>query len=173
MLVIAGCRPRSLSIEFSVRDCDASTCCATRGSCEHLSADEGDLDVIDPNEISSEGLDSVATPAAVMSDKSTFPILCMTAILQLGERVSVDDLHVLWIELSDVNVLDNHIFHAAVHAKTFSSNDTFGADTHDGLVGADGESARTCFVVGDFNGGLTITPIRTVDGILSAFTHAR
>lgn len=62
VLVIAGCGPGSVTIELAVGNGDASCSCSTAGSCEHLSADEGNLHMVNPDEICAKGLDRITSP---------------------------------------------------------------------------------------------------------------
>ena len=71
MAVTSG-TPRSNAIELSVGDGNTVGCCSTGD--EHLASNEGDLAVVDPDEIAACNGNGVATP------------------------------DVLWIEVGDVNV---------------------------------------------------------------------
>jgi len=47
MVIVTCCAPRCRAVEFGVGDCDAVGC-AGAGD-EHLSADEGDFTMVDPD----------------------------------------------------------------------------------------------------------------------------
>lgn len=69
-----------------------------------LTADEGGLDVIDPDEISSGEGDGISSP------------------------------DVLWVELGNVDVLDDDVLGSIGNSETLSSDHSIGTDTNNRLV---------------------------------------
>ena len=51
-----------------------------------------------------------------------------------GDGVAAPD--VLWVELGDVNVLDDDVLCSVGDAETFATDDTLVANTDEGLIGA-------------------------------------
>lgn len=94
------------------------------------------------------------------------------------ERDGITTENVLGVELGDVDVLDDDVLGAVGHAQTLATDDTLGANTNDGLVGADGEAGNTSSVVLDSDGGgagtgvAVVAPAGVVDGILATVTGA-
>lgn len=82
-----------------------------------------------------------------------------------GYSISAPD--VLWVELGDVDVLDNHVGHIADESQALAANDTCVTHADDALVRShvDGSSSR--IIVGDFDRWVVSTPIVGVDGELA------
>lgn len=93
-----------------------------------------------------------------------------------SDGISTPD--VLWVQLGDVDVLDDDVFCALCDVETLPTEDALVAHTDDGLVGADGETCNAGLVVGDLDGrraraGVTIgAPACMVDGVLATISGA-
>lgn len=84
-----------------------------------LATDEGDLDMVDPNQVSSSERDSIATP------------------------------NVLRIKLSDVHVLDDNILCTIGDPQPLSTDDAGFSNANNGLVRLDVYVACAGFIVSD------------------------
>jgi len=90
-----------------------------------LAADEGGLDVVDPDEI------------------------------RAGEGNGITSPDILWVELGNVDVLDDDVLGSICDSETLSTDHCVGSDTNDGLVGAEVDTRYTSLVVCDRDGWLT------------------
>lgn len=60
---------------------------------------------------------------------------------------SVSSPNILWVQLSDVNVLNDDVLVAIGNSETLSSDNTFGTDTDNRFVGADFERSNSGFII--------------------------
>jgi hypothetical protein len=102
VVVVASCGPRGRAIKLRVGDRDPVR--GLRTGNEHLTTDEGDLDVVDPDKIGASEGDSISSP------------------------------NILWVEFSDVDVLDDHILGAVGDAETFASNYSLAANANNRFI---------------------------------------
>jgi hypothetical protein len=117
VVVVAGCRPAGVTINLRVGDGD--TVGGTIAKDNVLAADEGGLDVVNPNEVAAVEGNSITTP------------------------------DILRVQVGDVDVLNNDVLHAAGDTETLANNDTSAALPVDGLVGANLDGVETGLVVPD------------------------
>jgi len=93
-----------------------------------------------------------------------------------GDGVAAPD--VLWVELGDVDVLDDDVLCSVGDAETFATDDTLVANTDEGLVGTHVDGSHTSIVVLDLDrrGACSsvsvITPVGRVDGVLTSVARA-
>lgn len=146
VVAVAGCAPACVAVELAVGERHAVGC--RFASDEHLAADEGHLDVVNPDQIGSGESDGVAAP------------------------------DVLGVELGDVDVLDNHVCGSVRDAQTLAPDHTCRPNADDGLVAADIDARDTSLIVRDGDGsgasaGVTVrAPARLVDGVLAPIAGA-
>lgn len=100
---VAGRGPAGLAVELVVGDGEAPSLVVSRD--DHLAADERELAVVDPDEVSAGEGDCVSTP------------------------------DVLGVELGDVHVLDDDVGLAVGDPETLSTDDTGAANSDNGPVG--------------------------------------
>lgn len=99
---VAGRGPAGLTVELVVGDGKAPSLVVSRD--DHLAADERELAVVDPDEVSASESDCVSTP------------------------------DVLGVELGDVHVLDDDVGLAVGDSETLSTDDTGAANSDNGPV---------------------------------------
>lgn len=109
---------------------------------EHLTTNEVDLDVVNPDVVGAVEGDSVTTPD------------------ELG------------VELRDVDVLDNDVADTVHQAQTLSTQDTRATHANNRLVGGDFQALNTGVVVRAGQGGIATAPVGAIllDGILARAT---
>lgn len=86
-------------------------------------------------------------------------------LVTVVEGNSITAPNVLWVELRNVDVLDDHITCAASNAQSFAADNSGVTDTDDTLVATDVERRWACVVIGTFDPG-AIT--RVLDGSLAS-----
>lgn len=138
VVAVASGTPRGRAVNLRVGDGDA-----VRGALAQddvLAADEGGLDVVDPDHVGAVQGDGVATP------------------------------NVLGVDVGDVDVLDDDVLGSAREAQALALDDTGSALADQTLVGLDGDAERAGLVVADrdLGGGLlvVVAPAVLVDGEL-------
>lgn len=116
VLSVAARRPRRLSVKLVVGDGDVSRGSPARD--EHLSTDEGELVVVDPDLVGAVEGDGIATP------------------------------DVLRVQVGDVDVLDDDVLCSAADAEALAHDDALVSDTDDTLVASKVNWLSGCIVVG-------------------------
>lgn len=105
---------------------------------EHLTTDQRDLDVVNPDLVSTIQRDGVATP------------------------------DVFRVDIGDVDVLDDHVARTARQTKTLPADDTSAAHTNNGLVRADIHAFGSRLVIGASDIGRAAAPAKGgLNGILT------
>lgn len=74
--------------------------------------------------------------------------------ISAGERDGITTPDVLWVELCDVNVLDDDVFCVVGDAQAFATDDAFGAFTNERFVGREVDGFDGGVVVGYADAGV-------------------
>lgn len=111
---------------------------------EHLATDQRDLDVVNPDLVGAIQGDSITTP------------------------------DVLWVELCDVDVLDDDVLGTAGQTQALAAKDTSATNTNDGLVRSNSQALETSIVIGASGCWVVAAPVGAVslDGILAGAATA-